>query len=78
MDGVVTVVQESRFQLTDDAGVSHLFLLSQGAAAEPDQLPPLQRRQSRVRVEYEPAPHLIADVVHAIALCPDPPSKGRP
>ncbi len=38
MDGVVTVVQESRFQLTDDAGVSHLFILSPDAAAEPDQL----------------------------------------
>ena len=78
MDGVVTVVQESRFQLTDDAGVSHLFLLSHSASAEPDQLPALQQRQSRVRVAYAPAPRLIANVVHSIALCPDPPLKGRP
>ena len=27
MEGVVTIVQESRFQLTDDQGASHLFIL---------------------------------------------------
>ena len=50
IDGLITIVQESRFQLTDDAGVSHLFILSHKAAAEPEQLPPLQMRQARVRV----------------------------
>ena len=38
MDGVVTIVQEGRFQLTDDAGVTHLFILGHAAAAEPEQL----------------------------------------
>ena len=38
MCGVVTIVQEGRFQMTDDAGVSHLFILAHTAAAEPQQL----------------------------------------
>ena len=36
MDGIVTIVQEGRFQLTDDAGVSHLCILDRNAAAESD------------------------------------------
>ncbi|WP_202397227.1 hypothetical protein [Teichococcus coralli] len=68
MEGVVTIVQEGRFQLTDDGGVSHLFLLSHDAAAEPEQLPPLQRRQARVRVSYTPARNLIGLVAHAVEL----------
>ena len=48
--GVVTIVQEGRFQLLDDDGVSHQFLLGiQRGAAEPEQLPDLlQQRRSRV------------------------------
>ena len=71
MDGVVTVVQESRFQLTDDQGVSHLFVLSGHAAMEPAQLAPLQRDQARVRVRYEPTPHLIAHLARSLALLPE-------
>ena len=61
MDGVVTLVQEGRFQLTDDGGVSHLFILSPWAAAETEQLAPLQRRQARVRVTYKPARNAIGN-----------------
>ena len=68
MEGVVTVVQESRFQLTDDRGVSHLFVLSANAAAEADQLAPLQRRQARVRVHYSAAQNVIGNVSVAIEL----------
>ena len=68
MDGVVTIVQEGRFQLTDDAGVGHLFLLSPHAGAETEQLTPLQGRQARVRVKYKPASNLIGNVVSAIFL----------
>jgi hypothetical protein len=70
MDGVVTLVQESRFQLVDDEGIAHLFLLSHSASAEPSQLGPLQKRQARVRVGYERAPNLIANLAHRIALLP--------
>ena len=61
MTGVVTIVQEGRFQLTDDCGVSHLFLLSAMAALEPAQLRALQRDQARVCVQYTAAANLIGD-----------------
>ena len=69
MDGIVTLVQESRFQLIDDGGIAHLFVLSHGASAEPSQLGSLQKRQARVRVEYEKASNLIANVAHKLDLC---------
>jgi hypothetical protein len=66
MEGIVTIAQESRFQLTDAAGVSHLFILGHDALAEPDQLEKLQRRQARVRVRYTVPRNVIALVAHAI------------
>lgn len=72
MEGVVTIVQEGRFQLTDDDGVSHLFLLSHDSAAEPDQLPPLQHRQARVRVHYTPARNLLGLLAHTVELADMP------
>ena len=68
MTGVVTIVQESRFQVTDDDGVSHLFILSPNAAAETEQLSALQHRQARVSVRYKPAANLIGNVAHRISL----------
>lgn len=68
IEGVVTIAQESRFQLTDDAGVGHLFILGHACGAEPGQLAGLQRRQSRVRVRYKPAPNLIAHIAQSIAV----------
>ena len=70
MDGMVTVVQESRFQLTDDRGVSHLFILGHDAAAEPDQLAALSRRQARVRVRYTRPENLIGLVAHSVSTAP--------
>ncbi len=69
MSGVVTLVQESRFQLVDDGGIAHLFLLSHGAGAEPSQLGDLQRQQARVRVGFEVASNMIANVARTIELC---------
>ena len=68
MTGIVTIVQESRFQLTDDAGVSHFFVLGHQAAAEPADLAPLQHRQARIRVRYTAAPNLIGNVATDIQL----------
>ena len=68
MEGVVTLVQEGRLQLTDDRGVSHLFVLGPNAAAETDQLPALQRRQARVRVRYHPAANVIGNLISTIEL----------
>lgn len=67
MEGVVTLAQESRFQLTDDQGVSHLFILGHDAAAEPDQLAPLSRGQTRVRVHYTRPENIIGLVAHSIS-----------
>ena len=66
MDGIVTIVQESRFQLTDAGGVSHLFVLSHDTLAEPDQLEPLQRRQARVRVRYSVPRNIIGLLAHSV------------
>ena len=68
IEGVVTIVQEGRFQLVDDAGVAHLFLLGYAAAADPEQLAPLQREQARVRVTYRPAERLIANIAERLVL----------
>ncbi len=68
MWGVVTIAQEGRFQMTDDAGVSHLFILGHSAAAEPQQLAALQARQARVRVHYKAAANLIGNAVTTIEL----------
>jgi len=72
MEGIVTIVQEGRFQLMDDGGVSHLFLLGHKAGAEPEQLPPLQHRQARVRVQYTPARNLIGLIAHSVELADQP------
>ena len=68
MTGVVTIVQEGRFQLLDEKGVSHHFVLSSHAPAETEQLPPLARRQAKVRVKYEPAAGIIALKAQRIEL----------
>lgn len=68
MSGIVTIVQEGRFQMMDDNGVYHLFLLSPNAAAETAQLAALQNRQARVRVRYKPAANLIGNTASAIYL----------
>jgi hypothetical protein len=68
IEGVVTIVQEGRFQLLDDDGVGHLFLLSYSASAEPEQLGPLLRAQARVRVSYRPAADVIGHRAEQIML----------
>ena len=75
MDGVVTIVQEGRFQLTDGEGVSHQFVLGRFAAAETLQLRPLMGRQAHIRVEYSDAPGLIGLIAHRIQLLDAAPPK---
>lgn len=69
MVGIVTLAQEGRFQLTDDRGIAHLFILSHGASAEPSQLGDLQHRQVRISVKYEESPTLIANIARRVELC---------
>lgn len=68
MEGIVGIVQEGRFQLQDDGGVWHMFLLSPSAPLEPFQLGPLQHRQARVRVRYTPARNIIGNVATHVTL----------
>ena len=68
MTGTVTIVQESRFQLTDERGVSHLFLLGHGSMAEPEQLEPLQHTQARVRVRYIQPRNIIGLVAKSVEI----------
>jgi hypothetical protein len=69
MEGVVTIIQESRFQLLDDDGVAHHFVLAYNAAAEPEQLPALLMR--RVRVSYSDSDGIIGHKVSKIDLLGD-------
>ena len=68
MEGIVTIVQEGRFQLLDDSGVAHLFLLGHEASLEPEQLQPLQHGQRRVRVSYTEPNGLIGHRARRITL----------
>ena len=68
MTGTVTIVQETRFQLTDERGVSHLFMLGHGSMAEPAQLEPLQRTQARVRVTYIQPRNIIGMLAKSIEI----------
>ncbi len=67
IEGIVTIVQEGRFQLVDRDGVSHMFVLYHSAPPEPEQLPPLQRDQARVRVDYRQAHNIVGLLAHSIA-----------
>jgi len=64
--GVVTIAQESRFQLTDEEGVSHLFVLSPHMLPECDDLEPLQREQAKVRVTFESARNILGYLAQRI------------
>lgn len=68
IEGRLIFAQESRFQVMDNGGVAHHFVLSHSASAEPQQLYPLQKRQARVRVRYRQAPDQIAHAALSIQL----------
>ena len=66
ISGVVTIVQEGRFQLLDDNGVAHLFVLHYGAAPDPQQLPRTLNR--RVRVSYTDSNDVIGHSARRLML----------
>ncbi|MDX7950215.1 hypothetical protein P7D22_03355 [Lichenihabitans sp. Uapishka_5] len=68
MEGTITIVQESRFQMTDDRGASHLFSLSPHAAADPSQLAPLAAQQSRIRVKFREGDNIIGAIAQSISV----------
>jgi len=66
IEGVVVIVQEGRFQLFDDDGVAHFFVLGYYAAMEPEQLQSLLRH--RVRVRYSDPPDVIGHQANRLLL----------
>lgn len=66
IEGVVTIVQEGRFQLLDDKGVAHHFLLAHQASAEPEQLTALLQKRARVR--YTDPAGVIAHEARSVTL----------
>lgn len=71
IEGTVIFAQESRFQLLDGDGVGHHFVLSHSSAADPEQLPMLQRNQARVRVHFRVANDLLANEAVDIDMLQD-------
>jgi hypothetical protein len=69
--GRVNLVQEGRFQLVEDDGRSTLFILGHDAPLEPQDLPALQRRGTRIAVRCDPAPGKLAWVAHSIRILED-------
>ncbi len=78
MNGVITIVQEGRFQLTDDKGISHQFVLDHAAMCETEQLRPLQTRQARVRVKYANTKGLISMTAKRIDMFDTPAITAPP
>ena len=72
MDGRITLAQESRFQLTDEAGVGHLFTLGPWCAVEPRQLVPLAQGQTPVRIAYKAGKDVIGYVAQRIDIRVEP------
>ena len=70
MRGRLSLVQEERFQLIDDHGVAHLFLVAPGVSLKPADLRKILRTEQAVRVEYEESPTLIARIATAIRAEP--------
>lgn len=65
-EGVIILVQEGRFELVTDGGRVMHFILAHDASLEPQDLPPLQRDQRRVQVDYTEPSRLVSHVAHAL------------
>ena len=64
--GTITVVQEERFQLVCDDGVTRLFVLAHDAPLESDELAALKRQGARVEVDYDEEHGLLAHAAHRV------------
>ena len=69
--GIITLVQEGRFALVTDGGAVMQFVLAHDARLEPQDLPPLAKKQSRVRVDYTEPSRLVAHVAHTLRTADD-------
>lgn len=74
--GLITVVQEGRFRLVGDDGVSMHFVLAHDAAIEPQDLGRLQLSGMPVAVHYQPSSRIVAAVAHDIEVPSRMPELG--
>ena len=68
--GVVTRLEDEAFELADDAGNRHVFVVAMDISLEAGELPRLQREGARVVVEYDdetPEAHVAHRVFNAPA-----------
>lgn len=72
--GILTVVQESRFQLHSD-GRSQLFVVDRRASIEPQDLTAMLESNARVTVHYDRAEGRIVGVAHDISMPGDLPRR---
>jgi hypothetical protein len=66
ISGIITLVQEERFQLLSDDGVTQLFVTLHDAPVEIDDLQALERNNIPVTVSYTRAEGLIAWAAHDV------------
>lgn len=66
INGVITVVQEHRFQLREDNGQHRLFILAHDAPQEWDDLQVLKDQQQPVTVYYSNNEKLVAATAHDV------------
>ena len=66
MTGVLTLVQEERFQLADAARNQRFFTLAHDAPLEAAQLVALRREGARITVHYDDAPDALVHVAHRV------------
>ena len=64
--GVMTLVQETRFEIENERGGRRLFVLAHDAPLEPADLQALLADETLVRVEHSEADGLIAAVAHDV------------
>lgn len=70
-DGIIILVQEHRFHLVSDDGAHRLFILAHDAPLEWRDLEQFEKSGRHVRVDYEPAPGMIACTAHDVIALQD-------
>lgn len=67
LSGTIGLVQEERFQLVDDDGGAHLFILDHRCSLTPDDLLRYWRSGGRVSVEFSAAQNIMARIASHVS-----------
>lgn len=68
VSGIIRLVQEHRFRLTDEDGRDWLFILSHKAPVEWSDLEAMQAAENRVTVRYSEVAQMVATEAHDVRL----------